>query len=99
MAIEDAYILSNLLSKCISTSEIPAAFKAFDYVRVPRALRVTEMSLGQGKTLDMEGDGVDDDLERLCENLNTTVRWIWNFDLEAHLAEAMKHFETARSEI
>jgi len=54
------------------------------------------MSLAQGKTLDMEGDGIGDDLKKLAESLDTTVRWIWNVDLEAHLAEAVKEFEVAK---
>jgi hypothetical protein len=41
----------------------------------------------------MEGDGVGDDLEKMAEKLNTTVRWIWNEDLEAHLAIAEKRLE------
>ncbi|KAF8855513.1 mannitol 1-phosphate dehydrogenase [Acephala macrosclerotiorum] len=93
MALEDAYVLSNLFGKCSSTLEIERAFEAYDYVRVPRANRVVAVSREQGKTLDMEGDGVGDDLEKLAENLNTRVRWIWNEDLEAHLATAMEKFE------
>jgi len=92
MALEDAYVLANLLGKC-SSSDIVKAFDAYDYVRVPRALRVTSMSREHGKVLDMEGDGVGDDLEKMAEKLNTTVRWIWNEDLEAHLAIAEKRFE------
>jgi salicylate hydroxylase len=47
--LEDAYVLSNLLGKCISTGDIEKAFDAYDFVRVPRALRVTAMSREQGK--------------------------------------------------
>lgn len=97
MAIEDAYVLSNLLGKCTSAADIEAAFQGYDAVRVPRALKVTEMSLAHGKVLDMEGDGVGDDLEKLAEKLNSTVRWIWNEDLESHLAQATKKFEESRA--
>lgn len=93
MALEDAYVLSNLLGKCSSILQIEKAFEAYDYVRVPRANRVVALSREQGKTLDMEGDGLGDDLEKLAESLNTRVRWIWNEDLEAHLATAMEKFE------
>jgi salicylate hydroxylase len=97
MAIEDAYVLSNLLGKCSSPAELPAALQGYDFVRIPRALRVTSMSRAQGKLLDMEGDGTGDDLEKLAANLNSTVRWIWNEDLEAHLAMAMRKFEEVRA--
>lgn len=96
MALEDAYVLSNLLGEAKSVQDIKTVFEAYDFVRVPRALRVTAMSLEQGKILDMEGTGVGDDLKLLAEKLNTQVRWIWDVDLEAHLAEAMEKFEEFR---
>jgi salicylate hydroxylase len=93
MAVEDAYVLSNLLAACKSPSDIKRAFDAYDFVRVPRALRVTSMSRKEGKVLDMEGDGIGDDLEKIAESLDSTVRWIWNEDLEAHLDKAMNKFQ------
>ncbi|KAH6672400.1 putative salicylate hydroxylase [Halenospora varia] len=96
MAIEDAYVLSNLLGACTSALDITKAFDAYDSVRIPRALKVTELSREQGKRLDMEGTTEGDDLEKIAEDLNTTVRWIWNEDLEAHLALAMKNFKDSK---
>ena len=93
MAVEDAYVLASLLAACASPSDIIHAFDAYDYVRVPRALRVTSMSREHGKVMDMEGDAIGDDLEKLAEELDSTVRWIWNEDLEAHLGKAMKKFQ------
>jgi salicylate hydroxylase len=92
MAVEDAYVLSNLFAVCKSPSDIKRAFDAYDFVRVPRALRVTSMSRKEGKVLDMEGDGIRDDLEKIAKSLDITVRWIWNKDLEAHLGKAMDKF-------
>ncbi|KAF4634790.1 hypothetical protein G7Y89_g3316 [Cudoniella acicularis] len=97
MAIEDAYVLSNLFSACSSSSDILRVPNAYDFVRVPRALRVTELSREQGKILDMGGDTAGDDLEKIAEELNTTVRWMWNEDLEAYLALAMENFKERRS--
>lgn len=74
MAIEDAYILSNLFAKCTAPSSLPAAFAAYDHVRVPRTLRVTEMSREQGRLLDMEADNIGDDLEKIREALESRVR-------------------------
>lgn len=97
MAVEDAYVLSNLLGKCKSAKDLAAALKAYDHVRVPRALRLTSMSREQGKLLDMEGDGLGDDLEKIADALQTRVRWIWDVDLVAHLEEAVVKFEEERA--
>lgn len=96
MAIEDAYVLSNLLGECTSTADIDAAFEAYDLVRVPRALKVVSESREQGKALDLKLEGIGDDLEKLAIRLNKTVIWVWDGDLNAHLALAMKKFEEAR---
>lgn len=96
MALEDAYVLSNLLGGCSSTEDLIPAFESYDSVRVPRTMRVTAASFKQGKVLDLEGDGIGDDLEKLAANLNTDVRWIWDEDLEAHLGKAKEKFEEVR---
>jgi len=96
MALEDVYVLSNLLSLCSTPADIVTAFDAYDFVRVPRTLKVIFMSRAQGKTLDLEG-AAGDDLEKIAELLNTEVRWIWNEDLPAHLAKAIKKFEDAKA--
>jgi salicylate hydroxylase len=96
MAIEDAYILSDLLGKCSSSSEIIPAFDVYDAVRLERTQRVVEESREQGKRLDMEGKGTGDDLKKLAEKLDTAVRWIWDEDLEAELAKAIEAFESSR---
>lgn len=97
MAVEDAYVLSSLIGKCSSAKDLTAAFKAYDHVRVPRALKVTSMSREQGKLLDMEGDELGDDLEKIAAALQTRVRWIWDVDLEAHLEEAVVKFAKENS--
>lgn len=74
MGLEDAYILSNLIARCTSTADLPAALKAYGVVRVPRTMKVTEMSREQGKLLDMEAEGLGDDLEKIKDALNSRVR-------------------------
>jgi salicylate hydroxylase len=97
MALEDAYVLSNLLGACTSSADLEKAFDAYDFVRVPRALKVTSMSLEQGNTLDMEAEGSMDDLGKIAERLEREVRWIWDEDLVAHLGEAREKFEKDKS--
>ncbi|KAG9228987.1 putative salicylate hydroxylase [Amylocarpus encephaloides] len=96
MALEDAYVLSNLLGQCKTTADLVPAFDGYDSVRVPRALKVISMSHEQGKTLDMDGEGSGDDLEKIAARLETEVRWIWDEDLERHLATAIANFEQKR---
>ncbi|CAG8977623.1 hypothetical protein HYALB_00011726 [Hymenoscyphus albidus] len=96
MAIEDAYVLSNLLGECASTADLVTAFEAYDSVRVPRTMRVISASHEQGRVLDLEGDGIGDDMEKLAACLNTAVRWIWYEDMEAHLATAKQNFESLK---
>jgi salicylate hydroxylase len=74
MSIEDAYVLSNLLARSTSPADLPAVFAAYDQVRVPRTMRLTEMSREQGKLLDFEGDELGDDLEKIKAALQTRVR-------------------------
>ncbi|CAG8960503.1 hypothetical protein HYFRA_00008223 [Hymenoscyphus fraxineus] len=96
MAIEDAYVLSNLLGECTSTADLVTAFEAYDSVRVPRTMRVTSASHEQGKVLDLEGDDIGDDMEKLAARLNTAVRWIWYEDMEAHLATAKQKIDSLK---
>jgi len=97
MAIEDAYVLSNLLSKCSSRGDLTKAFDAYDATRLPRALKVILASREQGMRLDMEGETAGDDLTKLAEELHAVTKWIWDIDLEAHLGEALKMFEDLKS--
>jgi salicylate hydroxylase len=93
MALEDAYVLSNLLGLCKSASDLSSAFKAYDAVRIPRTHGVIRESHEQGHILDLEGKGVGDNVEILTEKLNTRVRWIWDEDLEKHLESAVAIFK------
>jgi len=97
MAIEDAYVLSNLLSKCSTRTDITNAFTAYDAVRLPRALKVILASREQGMRLDMEGQTAGDDLKKLEDELRTVTKWIWDIDLEAHLGDALKRFDELKS--
>lgn len=92
MALEDAFILSHLLSQCAGSADLGYAFAAYDAVRIPRTQGVVRESREQGKVLDMQGKGVGDDLGRLAEVLDTRVRWIWNEDLRGHREEAVQVF-------
>lgn len=61
-------------------------------MRIPRTQNVIRESREQGKILDLEGEGVGDDLEILKQKLDTSVKGIWNVDLKAHMEEAVAGF-------
>lgn len=96
MAIEDSYILSNLLGDCSSREHVSAALAAYDSVRVPRAIRVASESFENGNRLDLQGSTAGCDLDKVAAELNTTARWIWDLDLEEHLKTAAENFKQGR---
>lgn len=96
MAIEDSYILSNLLSECSFRQDIPAALAAYDSVRVPRTIRVASESFENGKRLDLQGSTAGCDFDKLAAELNTVARWIWELDLEEHLKTAVEKLKHIR---
>ena len=85
MAIEDAYVLSNLLGQVQDLSHIEAAFKAFDTVRRPRTQKLVATSREAGELWGLELDGVGDNLVKLNDNLDNRMHWIWNENLEAEV--------------
>jgi salicylate hydroxylase len=96
MAVEDAFILSELLSDtCASQSDIPARLAAYDAVRRPRTQRLVQYSRESGMLFQMRHPGIQDDVERIKEELRTRQRWIWDIDLDEHLDEAKKELRKA----
>lgn len=88
MALEDAYVLSDLLGSVRTVEGIEAAFRVYDAVRRPRTQKVVTTSRAAGQLYDFEGVGIGDDEEKIRENLENRYRWIWDEDLEVHLNEA-----------
>ena len=89
MALEDAYVMSNLLGAIQKSSDIESAFRAFDAVRRPRTQKLVTTSRETEELYELEAEGVMDDVDKLRENLTTRFRWIWEEDLEEELAEAV----------
>ncbi|CAD6573689.1 MAG: hypothetical protein ASARMPREDX12_006203 [Alectoria sarmentosa] len=92
MALEDTYVMSNLLRAVQTSSGIEGAFRAFDAVRRPRTQKLVTTSREAGELYELEAEGVGDDADALRENLRTRYRWIWEEDLEQDLAEALREF-------
>jgi salicylate hydroxylase len=87
-AIEDAFILSNLLGQITSADNVEHAFKAYDAVRRPRSQRVVTTSRETARIYEMEDEEIGADLEKIGQNLKTRYDWIWKEDLSRQLREA-----------
>lgn len=88
MCVEDAYILSHVLSKCKSREDVVRAVQAYDAVRRPRSQRLVKTSREAGMLWDFEGEGVGDDLDKLEQNASTRMSWIWDHDISLDLKQA-----------
>ena len=92
-AIEDALVIKTVLSKVQNLKQIPNALMAYNQIRRPRGQRVVETSREYGKLLGMQSEGVGEDLEKMRENLETRLHWIWQRDQTAQLKGAVELFE------
>lgn len=80
-AIEDALIMATVLGNANSLREIPAAFRAYDKLRLPRALRNGKESFDAVEIFSLRKPGVMYDKEKLVEAIEYRMDWIWNRDI------------------
>ena len=92
-AIEDALVIKTVLSKVQNLKQIPNALMAYNQTRRPRGQRIVETSREYGKLLGMQSEGVGEDLEKMRENLETRLHWIWQRDQTAQVNSAVELFE------
>jgi salicylate hydroxylase len=87
-AIEDAYILGELLSlpEC-NKKTLPRFLQAYEDVRRPRATAQQLHAIESGKLMTLEGD-YREDLERVGKDLHTRFHWIWKHDLSVDVEAA-----------
>jgi salicylate hydroxylase len=83
MAIEDVYILGNLLASIDDKKDIECVFRVYDNIRRPRGTKLVVRSKEQGQTYDMELAG--DDPKDLKRELDARMDWVWNFDITKDL--------------
>ncbi|KAF2815185.1 mannitol 1-phosphate dehydrogenase 2 [Mytilinidion resinicola] len=90
MAIEDAYILANLVGDAVKAGTgvagLETAFEAYDLVRRPRTQNLVETSREASMLYDFELEG--DDLEAIERNIRNRMGWIWDVNLPAELERA-----------
>jgi salicylate hydroxylase len=87
-AIEDAFILSNLLGQANSVEGIEKAFHAYDAVRRPRSQKVVATSRDAAKIYEFEDEELGSDLDSIRRRLEIRYDWIWNEDLPKQLKKA-----------
>ena len=99
MAVEDAFILSELLSDqtISSINNIPAVFAAYNIIRRPRTQRLVDHSRQSGLLFQLRKPGVEDDLQKIKADIKSRQRWVWDINLENHLQEAKKELRRVMS--
>lgn len=96
MAMEDAYLLSGLLSGVVCPEDLGSALSGYDCVRRPRTQRLIEISRQTGRIKSFTNDAVSDDTEKFEQTLGAFYRWIWQVDLCEELERARKVTRSAK---
>lgn len=99
MSVEDASILSTFLGHCTSVEDIPSMLKAYDGVRVKRCCDIVAASRHQGRLCDFEVESIGDDLDKIAYELDSSFRtWMWAYEPEEAVEEALKEFKPKKAE-
>lgn len=96
MAIEDAAVLSKLLAHVRDPDPaiLAKVFHAYDQLRRPRSQKLVTTSRDAGQLYDFQKNGVLDNPQKIKAEIDQRMRWIWEIDMEAHCAEAVKIMDT-----
>lgn len=94
--LEDAAVLSHLLAITRSTDQIPRLLEVYDSIRRPRAQRVVQTSQEAGEMYVWNSPETESDMQKIVDNANNRLHWIWQHDLRAdvQLAEDLFHNKT-----
>ncbi|GKT87587.1 mannitol 1-phosphate dehydrogenase [Colletotrichum tofieldiae] len=90
MAIEDAYVLGNLLGLIGGPEEIEMAFATYNKTRKERSQRLVVDSREQGQLYELESQ---DDPEWIANNLSTRMDWVWKYGLTQELERGRRDIE------
>ncbi|RYO93051.1 hypothetical protein DL762_001314 [Monosporascus cannonballus] len=91
-ALEDAAILSHLLTLVKSPDQIEAALQVYDAARRPRAQKVVQTSYEAGVMYMWSNPEIGDDMNKIMENANQRLHWIWQHDLKTDIKDAEDRF-------
>lgn len=87
-AIEDAFVLSNLLGQVDSTDDIEQAFRGYDAVRRPRSQKVVSTSREAAAVYEFEDEKTASNPNLMRSTLESRCQWIWEEDLKEQLEKA-----------
>ncbi|KAI1412542.1 mannitol 1-phosphate dehydrogenase [Hypoxylon sp. FL1857] len=90
--LEDAAVLSHLLALVRTPAEIEVAFDAYNAIRRPRAQKVVTTSYDAGLLYTWRYPGIEDNMDKIVENANQRLHWIWQHDLGADIKTAEDRF-------
>lgn len=92
-AIEDAYILSQLLAHPSTTKEtLHLALKSYEYVRAPMANHVLKESRTNGTMYEFDAQGLEDDYPSLGDAIERQFAWIGSSSPRDEAKRAIQHF-------
>lgn len=92
-ATEDALVLESLLGRVTDVKQITAAFKAYDQVRRPRTQRVVATSREAGELLCLRNPSIGADWQKIKEQVETRMFWMWDKDMNEQVQDAVKAME------
>lgn len=87
-AVEDALVLSTILTCVNGTDELVKAFRVYDQMRLPRRQFVATESNKQLRKITGVMDGIGTDKEKLKEAILEPYKQLFNFDLEGEMEKA-----------
>ncbi|OJD36655.1 salicylate hydroxylase [Diplodia corticola] len=91
-ALEDAVVLAHLLALVKTPEQLEPAFRVYDAIRRPRAQKVVTTSLTSGMVKLWLDPDLGSDMEKIVENGNQSLHWIWQHDISADLEQAERDF-------
>lgn len=96
--LEDAVVLSHLLSLAESADQLEATFEVYDSIRRPRAQKVVVTSLQAGNMYMWLDPEIGEDMNKIVANANQRFHWIWQHNIKADLQTAEDEFNRLVSE-
>ncbi|KAI1633041.1 hypothetical protein F4809DRAFT_52325 [Biscogniauxia mediterranea] len=90
--LEDAAVLCHLLALVKSPDQFESAFQAYDAIRRPRAQKVVLTSYDAGMIYMWQDEKIGDDMDKILENANQRLHWIWLHDLKKDIKKAEGDF-------
>ncbi|KAK8049621.1 hypothetical protein PG994_011351 [Apiospora phragmitis] len=90
--LEDAVVLAHLLALVKTPDQLEYAFQVYDAIRRPRAQKVVTTSFEAGIIYTWLDPEIGDDMNKIVENANHRLHWIWQHDIAGDLKKAEREF-------